>query len=78
MSKFTNMCVTLIALNVLLSCAAPYQHVLSRGQIQCTGRDGQIIYTGPYNAENPDEYIVQVDDLTRDFYHKNACQKLAG
>jgi hypothetical protein len=75
MSEFNKICVALIALCILLSCATPVQQM---GQIQCAGRDGHIIYTGPYNAESLDEYVVQVDDWTRDHYHKGMCRKLPG
>lgn len=75
MSKFNQLCLALIGVYVLISCAAPLQHM---GQIQCRGHYGQLIYAGPYDAENVDEYIVQVDNLTRDFYHKGTCQKVTG
>lgn len=75
MSELNKMCVALVSVGLLLSCAAPLQQM---GQIQCAGHDGHVIYTGPYNEESVDEYVVQVDEWTRDYYHKGACRKLPG
>jgi hypothetical protein len=44
-------------------------------QIQCTSRDGQIIYAGPYIEENVSGYTIQLDDWTLAVYSKGACRK---
>lgn len=73
MGAFTKMCIALGSMCFLLGCAA---HLQDSTQIQCTSRDGQILYVGPYKEENLSEYIVQVDDLTLAVYRKGACRKV--
>ena len=45
-------------------------------EIQCTDRNGQSLYTGPYNKESWNGYYVHVDDWTAAFYPKDACHKV--
>jgi len=45
-------------------------------EIQCTDRNGQILYTGPYNKESWNGYVVQVDGWTGAFYPKGTCHKM--
>jgi len=66
-------CIALVAVGLLLGCAAPLQETQ---QIRCTDGDGQILYTGPYNEESLKGYLVQVDELTRAFYPKGMCRKV--
>jgi hypothetical protein len=44
--------------------------------VRCTDRDGQIIYTGPYNEESWNGYQVQLDNWTGAFYPKGMCRKV--
>ena len=74
MSAFHKMCIALVSVCVLLSCAVPLQQTTQ--QIQCTGSFGQILYAGPYSEESTDEYIVQMDTFTQAVYRKGACRKL--
>jgi len=74
MGAFNKMCIALVSMCFLLSCAVPMQQTTQ--QIQCTDRNGQILYAGPYNEESMFEYIVQVDDFTRAVYRKGACREL--
>ena len=74
MGAFNKMCIALVSVCFLLSCAVPLQQITQ--QIQCTGPNGQILYAGPYNEESMGEYIVQVDDFTQAVYSKGACRKL--
>ena len=67
------MCMALVSVGVLLGCAAPLQET---EQIRCTDGDGQILYTGPYNEESRNGYLVRVDELTRAFYRKGLCRKV--
>jgi len=67
------MCMALVSVGVLLGCAAPLQETQL---IRCTDGDGQILYTGPYNEESWNGYLVQVDELTRAFYPKGMCNKV--
>ena len=62
-------CLALISVCLLIGCAAP-------PQLQCTGKNGQILYLGPYDEEHASEYVVQVNDHTREFYRKSACRKV--
>jgi hypothetical protein len=45
-------------------------------EILCTDRNGQTLYTGPYNEERWNGYHVGVDNWTGVFYPKDACRKL--
>jgi hypothetical protein len=72
MGEFIKVGIALGSMCFLLGCAARLQETT---QIKCTGRDGQILYAGPYNEENLSEYIVQVDDWTLAVYRKGACRK---
>lgn len=74
MGALNKMCIALVSVCVPLGCAMPLQQTTQ--QIQCTSRNGQILYVGPYNEENMDEYIVQVDDFTQAVYRKGACRRL--
>ena len=67
------MCMAVVSMGVLLGCAAPVQE---RQQIRCTDGAGQILYTGPYNEESWNWYLVQVDDMTHAFYPKRMCNKV--
>ncbi len=58
-----------ISLCFLFGCAAPQY-------IQCMGRDGNILYLGPYDAEKESEFVVYVNDQTTDYYRKAACRKV--
>ena len=73
MGTFNKMCIALVSVCFLVSCAAPLQQTT---QIKCTGRDGQILYAGPYNEESWTAYIVQVDDWTQAVFRKGACERM--
>lgn len=73
MGALNTLCLTLVAVCFLSGCAGRLQETT---QIKCTGSDGQILYTGPYNEENLNAYIVQLDELTLAVYRKGACQKV--
>ena len=72
MGEFNKMCIALVFVCMPLGCAAPLQETR---QIQCRDH-GQILYTGPYNEESFNGYLVQVDDMTRAFYPKGMCHKV--
>ena len=74
MGEFPKMCIALVFVCLPLGCAAPPLQQ-TRG-IQCAERNGQILYTGPYNEESWNGYRVQLDDWTGAFYPKGACRKL--
>ena len=67
------MCIALVSVGVLLGCAAPLQETR---EIQCVDRNGDLLYTGPYNGESWDGYLVQLDDFTGAFYPKGQCVKM--
>jgi uncharacterized protein len=71
MSEYNKMCIALVSVGLLLGCVAPLQETQ---QIQCTDRDRQIVYTGPYIEESLGGYLVQVDESTRAFYPKGMCR----
>src|SRR5215831_18635012 len=71
MGECTKMCIALVSVGLLLGCAAPLQETQ---QIRCTGGDGEILYTGPYNEKSWDGYLVEVDESTRAFYPKGICR----
>ena len=73
MGDCSKMSIALVSVGVLLGCAAPLQETQL---IRCTDGDGQILYTGPYNEESWNGYLVQVDELTRAFYPKGMCNKV--
>ena len=73
MSEYNKMCLALVSVGLLLGCAGPLQETK---QIQCTDRDRQIVYSGPYIEESLGGYLVHVDDLTRAFYPKSICHKV--
>lgn len=62
-------CIALVSVCVLFGCAA-------RPHIECRGRDGNILYHGPYDDEKRGEFVVYVDDNTTDFYRKATCRKV--
>jgi len=77
MGECNKMCVALVSMGLLLGCAAPLQEAREiPKQIQCRDRNGQILYTGPYEEESGNGYLVQVDDHTTDFYRKDQCRKM--
>jgi len=61
---------------LLLGCEVLLEGTPVSQRIQCTGRDGQILYTGSYNEESWNGYVVRVDNLTRAFYPKGMCHKV--
>ena len=71
LGEFNKLCIALVSVGLLLGCAAPVQETQ---RIRCTDRDGQILYTGPYNEERLDGYLVRVDNLTHAFYPKGMCR----
>ena len=73
MGECNKMCIALVSVGVLLGCAAPLHETQ---HIHCVDRDGDLIYTGPYDKENFKGYLVQVDELTRAFYPKGMCRKV--
>ena len=73
MGEFIKSGIALVAMGFLLSCAARAQEAT---QIECTDRDGQILYTGPYIEENEIDYIVPMDDGTRAVVRKGVCRKV--
>ena len=75
MGEFIKVGIALVAMAFLFGCAARLQETT---QIECTGRDGQILYAGHYIEENLSEYIVQVDDWTQAVYPRGACRKVQG
>ena len=72
MGEFNKMCIALVFVCMPLGCAGPLQET---HQIQCRDH-GQILYTGPYEEESGNGYLVQVDDHTTDFYRKDQCRKM--
>jgi hypothetical protein len=72
MGELKKMCLALGSVYLLLGCAARVQETT---QIQCTSRDGQILYAGPYIKENVSGYTIQLDDWTLAVYPKGACRK---
>ena len=73
MGEWNKLCIAVVSVGVLLGCAAPLQETQ---QIQCTDGHGQILYTGPYNDESRNGYLVRVDEWTRAFYLKGMCHKV--
>lgn len=72
MGELKKMCLALGSMCLLLGCASRSQETT---QIQCTSRDGQIIYAGPYIEENVSGYTIQLDDWTLAVYSKAVCRK---
>jgi hypothetical protein len=70
MGEFNKMCIALVFVCLPLGCATSFQETK---QIRCKDGDGQILYTGPYNEESWNGYVVQVDNMTRAFYPKGMC-----
>jgi hypothetical protein len=73
MSECIKIGIPLVAMCLLPGCAARSQEAT---QIECTDRDGQILYAGPYIEENEIDYIVQMDDGTRAVVRKGICRKV--
>jgi len=67
------MCIALFFVCLPIGCAAPFQEAK---EIECVDRDGDLIYTGPYDEETWNGYVVQLDDRTGAFYSKGMCHKL--
>jgi hypothetical protein len=76
MGECNKLCIALVSVGLLLGCGALWEGTQESNQIRCTDRDGQILYTGPYNEESLKGYLVQVDELTRAFYPKGMCHKV--
>ena len=77
MGELKKMCIALVFVCLPLGCAAPLQETKQKQiQIQCKDRHGRILYTGPYKEESGNGYLVQLDDLTDDFYPKGMCRKM--
>ena len=73
MGECNKIAIALVFICVPLGCAVPLQETK---KIQCTDRDGEILYTGPYHEERWNGYLVQLDDRTSAFYPKAACRKM--
>jgi hypothetical protein len=64
MGEGNKMCLALGSVCLLLGCAAPLQETT---QIQCTSRDGQILYAGPYDDENAPLTVQGLSDMLRNW-----------
>jgi len=73
LGEYHKLVMAVVSVGVLLGCAVPLQET---EQIRCTDGDGQILYTGPYNEESRNGYLVRVDEWTRAFYRKGLCRKV--
>ena len=73
MGECINVGIALVAMCFLLGCVARSQEAT---QIECTDRDGQILYAGPYIEENEIDYIVPMDDGRLAVVRKGVCRKV--
>ena len=73
MGECIKVCIALVAMCFLFGCTARSQEA---GQIVCTDRDGQILYSGPYIEENEINYIVEMDDGSLAVVRKDVCRKM--
>ncbi|HEX9137169.1 MAG TPA: hypothetical protein VF905_09540 [Nitrospirota bacterium] len=73
MGECIKVSIALVAMCFLFGCTARSQEAT---QIECTDRDGQILYTGPYIEENEIDYIVEMDDGALAVVRKELCRKV--